>query len=560
MGRYWLAAVMVAARLLGGNVRADQALTEEQKIVHVLNRLGFGPRPGDVERVQKLGLEKYIEQQLQPARINDDALQRKLAALTVLPMSDTALAEDFREEQRERQEFQKARAAATNDATKVDAPRRNMQERFNHPSARAVAELQAGKIISAVESERQFQEVLVDFWSNHFNIDVRKNACRVLKVVDEREVIRAHVFGQFRDLLAASAKSPAMLVYLDNAQNSVARDFGPMGGRFRPPGGAETNAVRRGNGGLNENYAREIMELHTLGVDAGYTQKDVIEVARCLTGWGIEIRTGKFQFHNFRHDNGAKSVLGHTIPAAGGQADGEKVLDILSRHPATAKFIATKLCRRLVADEPPPALVTRVAKVFLDTDGDLPKVYAAIVRSPEFFSAGALHAKIKSPFEYAVSAVRALGGSVAVPESKLREAMDTAATFGRERFGNRNTLNMQLQQMGQTLFAFQAPTGWPEDSRKWVSTGALISRLNFAIALTGRNVSDVTLDLSAAAMGVDSDQPQAVIDRLATVLVHGPLTAATRQTLEQQLAGSGKTVDIPQLTALILGAPEFQRR
>jgi uncharacterized protein (DUF1800 family) len=214
-----------------------------------------------------------------------------------------------------------------------------------------------------------------------------------------------------------------------------------------------------------------------------------------------------------------------------------------------------------VADDPPPALVARVAKVFTDTDGDLPQVYAAIVRSPEFFSPAAVRGKIKSPFEYAVSAVRALGGTVTPAETKLQEAMETMATFGRgERFARRNSLNQQIQQMGQSLFAYQAPTGWPEDSRKWVSTGALISRLNFAIALTGRNIGDVALDLSKAAMGVDSDQPNAVIDRLAAALLHGPLTLATRQTLEQQLAGNSKTVDIPQLTALILGAPEFQRR
>jgi uncharacterized protein (DUF1800 family) len=547
MAKIWL--TMVAVGVVAGNLFADQTqLTEEQKIVHVLNRLGFGPRPGDVERVRQLGLDKYIAQQLHPATIKDDAVQQKLKSLTVLQMSAEALSADFREEQKERKAFQEARAAATNAALRAELPRPNMQERIAHPSARGVGELQADKIIRAVESERQFQEVIVDFWSNHFNIDVRKNACRVLKVVDERDVIRAYAFGKFRDLLGASAQSPAMLVYLDNALNSAPR----------PPRG-ESAQPRRG--GLNENYAREIMELHTLGVDGGYTQKDVTEVARCFTGWGIEMGTGRFHFGAFRHDNGPKSVLGHVIAPDGGQKDGEKVLDILCQHPSTAKFIATKLCRRLVADDPPPALVARVAKVFTDTEGDLPKVYAAIVTSPEFYSPAALRSKIKSPFEYAVSAVRALGGKVTPAETKLQEAMETMTTFGRgERLARHNSLNQQIQQMGQTLFAYQAPTGWPEDSRKWVSTGALISRLNFAIALTGRNVGDVTLDLSAGAMGVDSDQPGAVIDRLATALLHGPLTDGTRQTLQKQAAGNGSTVDIPQLTALILGAPEFQRR
>ncbi len=547
-------------------------LTEQQRIVHVLNRLGFGPRPGDVERVKAMGLDNYIRQQLHPDTIDDSAAEKKLAGFTTLTMSASDLMEAFRDErmqaqQRKRAQAEMERQRETN-ATPgmveqpVARPARPRDNPADHPARLAVGQLQNEKIIRAVESERQLQEVLVDFWSNHFNIDVRKGPCRVLKVVDEREAIRPHVLGKFRDLLGASAKSPAMLVYLDNAQSSAPRELPAMRANS-----IATNAPPRRVGGLNENYARELMELHTLGVDGGYTQKDVQEVARCFTGWSWNPQTGQFQFYPRRHDDGPKTVLGHQIPSRGGIKDGEMVLDILARHPSTAKFIATKLCRRFVADDPPPALVARVASVFTMTDGDLRQVMEAIISSPEFFSTLAYRSKIKSPFEYAVSAVRALGGTVdtdGVPSLERKFAMETAATFGRlpERAGNlrRKSLNMQISEMGQPLFAYAAPTGYPEDSRQWVSTGALISRMNFALALTGRNLLDVNAVANNLLRGVDIDKPEAVIERLDRVLLQGQLTPATRATLEKQLAGTGSTVNVAQLTALMLGSPEFQRR
>jgi uncharacterized protein (DUF1800 family) len=565
---------------------ADNQLTSDQKIVHVLDRLGFGPRPSDVERVKKMGLENYLQQQLHPERIDDSAVQKKLAAFNALSMSATDLMESLHEDQRLAAERKKAQAEAekAGDAKKKGEGnlRKFMEDKpGEHLSRIAVAQLQDAKIIRAVESNRQLYEVLVDFWSNHFNIDVRKGPCRVLKVVDEREVIRPHVFGKFRDLLEASAKSPAMLFYLDNAQNSAPRELGPGEERIRSRiraqvPGAVPNPVDTGKprtvGGINENYAREIMELHTLGVDGGYTQKDVQEVARCFTGWGINLQTGAFEFHPRRHDDGAKTVLGHIIPAGGGAKDVEMVLDILARHPSTAKFIASKLCQRLVADDPPAALVERVAEVFRTTDGDLRKVVESIIYSPEFYSPATYRAKIKSPFEFAVSAVRAAGGTMAAdasagPPLTARLAMETGATFGRgmDRVANarRKTLNLSIIELGQPLFAYQAPTGYPEDSRKWVNTGALIARMNFSLALAERNFVDVNLATDNLVHGVDIDKPELVLNRLNQVLLQGRMSDSTRATLEKQTFGprngDAATINVPQLAALMLGSPEFQR-
>jgi uncharacterized protein (DUF1800 family) len=424
--------------------------------------------------------------------------------------------------------------------------------------------------LPARSSERQ----LVDFWSNHFNIDIRKNQCRPLKVADDRDVIRRHVLGKFRVLLAASAHSPAMLYYLDNAENSVVRErssFEQMIIAFyvKQKLGISGTGLVPTKEGPNENYGREILELHTLGVDGGYTQKDVQEVARCFSGWGVSGGNGTFEFRAERHDRGEKTVLGVKIPAKGGIKDGEKVLDILAHHPSTARFISRKLCQRFVADDPPAELVARAAKVFAETDGDIRKVVETIVTSPEFFSPAAFRAKIKSPFEYAVSAVRATGAQLQPsppPMDKARGTIEGAATLG---YGNENlaklkrkTLNWSIYEMGEPLLAFAAPTGYTEVSSKWVSTGALIDRLNFAVALTEQDVSDVRFDAAALVKDVDADQPQVVLDKLSDALLHGSMTGATRQTLVKKglPQDAGGTVNVVKLTALILGSPEFQRR
>ncbi|HVM60964.1 MAG TPA: DUF1800 domain-containing protein [Verrucomicrobiae bacterium] len=573
-------------------------LTDREKIIHVLDRLGYGPRPGDVERIAKMGLDRYLDQQLHPERIDDSELESDLAKFDILKMDETGLFQTFRDDQEAQRQRQREQAAAakagqseTNTAS-VGVLSASNQKPAQPPPRRegprrsflAVAELQNAKIISAVESPRQFYEVLVDFWGNHFNIDVRKGPCRVLKVADDRDVIRAHVFGRFRDLLEASAKSPAMLHYLDNFQNAAARVLSPNEIRRRqqqlaqsgaavpaqPAQAAGTPSQPQTVGGINENYAREIMELHTLGVDGGYTQKDVQEVARCFTGWTVDPQSGEFRFTPRRHDNGEKTVLGHDIPANGGINDGEMVLDILASHPSTARFIATKLCRRFVADDPPPALVDRVANVFLQTGGDLRQVYQAIIYSPEFFSRQAFRAKIKSPFEFAVSAVRATGGKIVsddfLPVDK-RLGIEAGATFGRgmDRIASarRKSLNIEIIEMGEPLFAYQAPTGYTEDSRKWVNTGALIARMNFALALAEHKIVDVSVTPSDLIHGADIDKPGLVLDQLNAAILQGEMSAPTRATLEKQLTGNdggnASTVNPAELTALVLGSPEFQR-
>jgi uncharacterized protein (DUF1800 family) len=441
-----LAAILTA-------VLAAAVPSDADRIVHVLNRIGYGPAPGDVERVRAIGIEKFIDQQLHPERLDDGAVAAKLAGFETLAMSSREIAQAFEQPVLE---ARRERKAGDGEPT---ADQRMAQQRSN----RVLVELAGQKIVRAVYSERQLQEVLTDFWFNHFNVDARKGPSRFMLTEYERDVIRPHVLGSFRDLLGATAKSPAMLFYLDNWMS--ADPDGPhipaRRAAFRvPPERAQAAPAQDQKRGLNENYARELMELHTLGVDGGYTQKDVTEVARAFTGWTIERprQGGGFMFQPRIHDPGPKVVLGQTIRAGGGESDGERVLDILAAHPSTARFIATKLARRFVSDTPPNALVDRAAKRFHDTHGDLREVTRTILLSPEFMAADAVNAKAKTPFEFVVSALRTTNG--AVP--------DTPA------------LVRAMQQLGMPLYQCQPPTGYKDTADAWINTGALVERMNFA--------------------------------------------------------------------------------
>lgn len=336
------------------------------------------------------------------------------------------------------------------------------------PAQVVYRDLAEGKLLRAIYSNRQLEEVLSDFWFNHFNIYLDKGADRYLVTQYEREVIRPHVLGKFRDLLEATAKSPAMLFYLDNWQS-----VGPNAPQPRGQG----NKARRG---LNENYGRELLELHTLGVDGGYTQKDVTEVARCFTGWTINQpqRGGNFLFNNRLHDGAEKTVLGVKIAAGGGMSDGEKVLDIVARHPATAHFISRKLAQRFVADDPPPALVERMAQTFLKTDGDIRLVMKTMLESKEFWSVGAYRSKMKSPFEMVASAVRAVNGDV-----------DYAAS-----------LMQQVAQLGEPLYRKIEPTGYSNASQEWLNSAGLLARMNFALQLADNKVPGVKVETADAKM------------------------------------------------------------
>jgi uncharacterized protein (DUF1800 family) len=347
---------------------------------------------------------------------------------------------------------------------------------FTSGPAQVVArDLQEGKILRAVYSNRQLEEVLADFWFNHFNVFLDKGADHYLTTEYEREAIRPHVLGKFRDLLEATAKSPAMLFYLDNWES-----VGPA-----TPAAFAAKGQRRG---LNENYGRELLELHTLGVDGGYTQKDVTEVARCFTGWSIDRPNlgGSFRFAERQHDLGEKIVLGVKIPAGGGEKDGEKVLDIIARHPSTAHFISKKLAQRFVADDPPAALVDRMAQTFQNTDGDIRAVLQTMFDSKEFWSEAAYRSKIKTPLEVVVSAVRATNGNVDFAQSLVN----------------------QIAQLGEPLYRKIEPTGYSNTSREWMNTAGLMARMNFAVQLSGNKVPGVTVDQTAASSETALGSPE----------------------------------------------------
>lgn len=407
---------------------------------HLLNRIAFGPGRQDLEAIKEIGAEKYLDQQLHPERIDDADTDRRVMHLTSLRMTTPELV----------RKYQPPRKADK----KPDL--RQLMMMVQEAPQKLLMELQANKLIRAVHSRRQLQEVMTEFWFNHFNVFWGKNADRWLTTNYEMNAIRPHVLGKFKDLLMATAKSPAMLFYLDNHLSSSIK-------------------------GINENYGRELMELHTLGVDGGYTQKDVQEVARAFTGWSIDRPqvNGDFIFRPRIHDNGEKIVLGHKIDG-GGVRDGEEVIEILARHPSTANFIATKLVRRFVSDEPPVNLVRRAAEVFRKSEGNIRETLSAIFTSKEFASAEVLRTKTKTPFEYVASAIRSLDGTT-----------DGA-----------RPLMQSMARMGQALYQCQPPSGYPDTGEHWMSNSAILERLNFAVALTANRFPGTEVRFDEPVKGV----------------------------------------------------------
>jgi len=622
-------------------------LTEDQAIVHALNRLGYGPRPGDVQRIKEMGIAKWIDRQLRPESINDSAADARLSRFQTLSMSSEALLEKFprpavaakregitpeeyRKEQQEK--LQAARQAAenrqsadsqqqmtdqtpgqpnddvqqnesktpsgspqqsgSNSSPQTMAPdelaeillpgARNIanqngpSNRLGNPAMnfeqiqapqRIIAELAMAKMDRAVYTEKQLYEQMVDFWFNHFNVFAGKGADRWLLTSYERDTIRPHAMGKFRDLLEATAKSPAMLFYLDNWQSVDpeawarlqkeqamrqayrARFGGPFGRPPFPPPGANPNQAKKQERGLNENYGRELMELHTLGVDGGYSQQDVVEVARCFTGWTIRQpqRDPQFWFNERLHDPNPKMVLGHKINADG-MRDGEEVLDLLARDPHTAHHLSLEIARHFVSDNPPDALVDRMAQAYESTDGDIRAVLKTMIWSPEFWSRDAYRAKIKTPFELVVSAARAMGSDVDTP-------MPLVQWVGR---------------IGEPLYQCQPPTGYSDKADAWVNTGALLNRLNYSLALAGNKMRGARTDV-ASLLGVDpSSDPKAALDRAVQVFLGGQAGPTTVETLEKQLDNpqvlqaklddAHRQVDLGVVAGLVVGAPEFQRR
>jgi uncharacterized protein (DUF1800 family) len=576
-------------------------LPADQQIIHALSRLTFGPKPGDALRVRAIGLDKWIDQQLQPERIDDSAIDAFVSRYPTINRNQNELLQQYAEQQRERREVRRDRADSGMTGADSVAMRREMQQRFNL-TRQVVTQLQSSRVARAVASERQLQEVMTDFWHNHFSIFAQKGPPEAYYLTDfDRNVIRPRALGKFRDLLGAVAQSPAMLFYLDNARSMADSARPTLAGpnrqlRITPPGRGGAAAIRgamrraqemqrqqqqaqQRRGGLNENYGRELLELHTLGVDGGYTQQDVINVARAFTGWTIRQpqQGGGFIFRPQVHDAGDKVVLGHKLSAGRGMEDGEDVLDILARSPVTARFIATKIARRFVSDVPPKALVDRAAAVFLKTNGDIREVVRTIVTSPEFFSQQAFRSKVKSPFEVVVSAMRALN---AQPDSTPRTAQVIAY-------------------LGQPIFGHQAPNGWPETGESWMNTGAILNRINFGMAAASGRFPGIDIHAVPALDTIRAAPRERQVDVVVATLLNGMVSPDTRAVLvsgENPLipttgksgipdvaaesaaaaspdAGGGRGAmqgraignlpplnGLPQIVGLALGSPEFQRR
>jgi uncharacterized protein (DUF1800 family) len=562
-------------------------LTEKQAAAHLLNRFAFGPRPGEVDAVVKLGLDRWLERQL-GADLPDGKVQEDLRELPALGMTTAQILKTYPPAGVILVQAKQA-GIIPDDVKKGDLKKKENEEQRNalkdkvmafaaeqgyRPEKELLGQLMTQKLVRAVESENQLEEVMTDFWYNHFNVSLTDNKARPFLLSYERDAIRPHALGNFRDLLEATAKSPAMLVYLDNAQSTAAVDepttmademgrtprrrarFGGRGlGRSagEPDGfsGAGMLAARqnrlarspeprkRKQQGVNENYARELMELHTLGVDGGYSQQDVVAVARAFTGWTIlpvqpkareaaETRLAKaervgglgfhqegdFLFRADQHDAAPKTILGVQLPAGRGIEDGEAVLDLLAAQQATAKHIASKMAVRFISDHPSQALVDRLTGVYLKTGGDVRRMIVAIAESPEFWSRDAVGAKIKSPFELTASALRITGGDVIDPRELLK----------------------WLTRMGQPLYAYQAPTGYPDRAEAWVNTGSLLNRMNFGLQLAANRVKGVSIDLPTLNAGREPASREEALRTYAALLMPGRDLAAALKLLGPMVA------------------------
>jgi uncharacterized protein (DUF1800 family) len=605
-------------------------LLPEEQIQQVLSRLTFGARPGDADKVRAMGIDKWIDRQLHPEKIDDSLADKVILSYSVYDRSTPDIVRDYTVLQQLQR--QAKRTAAMDSIEKRDARRELIAEdpklvEIRQKSQQVVGQLQSAKLARALTSERQLNEVMVDFWLNHFSVFAGKGQTRLYLADYEQDVIRPHTLGKFRDLLGAVAKSPAMLFYLDNFQSAAdsihptlagrnarvgrgaivrgipgRRSFPGVAGPGRIPPALRDRletatpeererllqrAQQQAKRGLNENYARELMELHTLGVDGGYTQKDVQEVARALTGWTFNRQNGEFVFNPSIHDAGEKTILGKRFPAARGIEEGEEVLDMVARAPATARFISTKLARHFVSDDPPKALVDRCADMFSKTDGDIRETVRCVVTSPEFFSRSAYRAKVKTPFEVVASALRAVGAQA---DTTPRTAQVVA-------------------RLGQPIFGRQTPDGWPDRADAWMNTGAILNRINFGLSLAAGQLPGARLASWGPYESIRTLPRAQQVDSVVKYVLGGQVSTDTRRVLMTgenpmlpraandanpdsnlpmmdgrgqarltakdaggkgfpsgrgaALPGFGRPVDLKdlsQVVGLALGAPEFQRR
>jgi uncharacterized protein (DUF1800 family) len=527
-------------------------LTPVEQARQALSRLSFGPRPGEVSRVAAAGVDRWIAWQLYPDSIADSVITR-LQSMETQRKSAADLIADHPTPQ-EIQALLQRRSADS--GLRVPSMEDSAALRHAQQVAGALGgQVLAAKTLRAVASERQLLEVVTDFWENHFSVFAGKMPTPYAVLEYDRDVIRPRALGKFRELLGAVAKSPAMLYYLDNWQSAVdslhanvpeERLTARRAASSDPTLRALAALPHRRPRGLNENYGRELLELHTLGVDGGYTQQDVINVARAFTGWTIDVPQlgGGFTFRPELHDAEEKVVLGHTLAAGRGIEDGEEVLDILAASPATARFIATKLARRFVQDEPPPPLIKRCAGVFQRTGGDIRETLRCVVSSREFFSRAAYRAKIKTPFELVASAVRAMSGEA-----------DTTPR-----------LAQLMARLGQPVFGHLTPDGWPDRASAWLNPGSLLNRINFGSSIVAGQVPGVRLAAWAPAAKLRNatreEQVRVVVDEL----LGGNASPETMQLL---LSGSNPAANersdprlsgLAGVVGLALSSPEFQRR
>ncbi len=527
-------------------------LTERQAAAHLLSRFTYGASPSQVDEVVNMGLEKWLQQQLS-GTLPDDSLNEILAEYDALKMSNKEVVTNFpRQAQVLRMAIQEG--AINKDSVNKedkkeyrDAIKAYMDKKGFRPEQELFRQFINQKILRAAYSQNQMQELLTDFWFNHFNVSITKNECAQFIPAYERDIIRPNVFGKFETILVATAKSPAMLLYLDNFSSAGTNDEMNMqaNGKFKKQmenrmearmdegnmtDDEKAKAIKKLQNakkaqGLNENYAREIMELHTLGVDGGYTQSDVTQAARVLTGWTIFpisdygqlgamqkvierigedklinrgfIHEGDFLFAVNRHDTKEKTVLGKTFAAGGGYSEGVELLNMLAHHASTAKFISKKLAARFVSDTPPQSLLDKMAKTFTTTDGDITELILTMVTAPEFWSKDALREKTKSPFEFAMSALRSLDADIKIPFQ----------------------INQWITKMGQKMYFYQAPTGFPDKGQYWINTGSLLNRMNFGLALASKKIPGVSFDLEKLNKNREPESAEAALATYAKLML-----------------------------------------
>ena len=507
-----------------------QALTSADSAAILMNRLAYGPRPGEIAQVASMGSMRWLDAQLQPGR--DPARERIEEDFEILKLDREELA----------QRFVSARMARR--AQRADSTRKGADPAMKEMRDLGL-EFQQLAVARAVVAENQLQEILADFWINHFNIFLGKNVERYLMPSYVEEVIRPRALGRFEDLLIATAESPAMMVYLDNtlsvAEGSVPPQLAKAEARNRRRGSEHADSMltklkARMPVGINENYARELFELHTLGVDGGYTQKDVEEAARVFTGWGVEPprRGGGFVYREWAHDRGEKTVLGKRFPPGGGREEGTELLKMLARNPSTMLHVTTLLCQRLVSDDPPAGAIDAGVRAWRKSDGSIREVVRAIVTSPEFWAEARTRSKFKTPLEFVVSSIRAVGGTVGDEPGPARA----------------------VAKLGEPLYLQPVPTGYEETEAAWANSAALFERMNVAVAIAAGKLPGVQVDLDRV-VPQTADQ-DALVRRVDETLLAGSMSPRTVSVIRREIGDLGPREARALAVGLVLGGPEFQ--